>query len=266
MAYFKIPGPFGLNPEDQSKGLWNYQAPNVPWSDDQYGKNNLSSHSGTQLAHKKLQKNTISTTTDSWSDEVLVCFNVKGEEFGRLMMELRDEAVNYAQNRKLELLLWNDQSKARTKKWFNSSNQEIRDYLLPIIDSIIRVLRSLTPDNFDYDTAENNMQAGCAPGRGLRLDGSIATVCPSDTEKHRISINMRFFEIPKRGVIYGTNEFNGRDSQLMTLIHEVTHFNDVAASSDDFYSARNSLNHAGDPRAKINADSISSYILGIDIK
>ena len=151
-------------------------------------------------------------------------------------------------------------------KWFNSAEQEIRDYLLPKLDSVVRVLKSLTPENFEYDTSENSVDVGCLPSEGLVLDGVNAAVCAADTEKHRILINMHFFSIPKRGYRFGAREFNGKDSQLLTLIHEVTHFNDIAGSKDPYYEISNAQRHASSPQARINADSLSGYVLGVTVK
>ena len=218
------------------------------------------------LAHKKSQLGVSQSLEEPWSDDTLACFNVKSEEFGKMMMGLRDEAVTYAQNRRAELLRWDDLAKARTMKWFNSMEQEIRDYLLPRLDSVIRVLRGLTPDNFGYDTSENSVEAGCLPSEGLGQEGVIAAVCAANTVRHRILINMRFFDIPKRGMTYGTKDFNGKDSQLLTLIHEVTHFNDVAGSKDPYYGVRGAARNSNSPMARLNADSLASYILGIDLK
>jgi hypothetical protein len=92
-----------------------------------------------------------------------------------------------------------------------------------------------------------------------------AAVCPPDTEKHRILIGTQFFSRPKYGFTYGTTSFDGRDSQLQTLIHEVTHFDDVASSKDDFYGAKNSVMHSKKSNAITNADSLASYILGMNV-
>lgn len=53
--------------------------------------------------------------------------------------------------------------------------------------------------------------------------------------------------------------------QLLKLIHEVTHFNDVAGSKDPYYEISNALRHASSPQARINADSLGRYILGVEI-
>ncbi|MCS4291840.1 hypothetical protein M2375_000035 [Comamonas sp. BIGb0152] len=198
-----------------------------------------------------------------WDGVVNICYDVKGQRFGELMMSLRDSAISYTQDRRAELSRWDEISKARTKRWFNSSDDEIRDYLLPILDSVIRVLKSLAPENFVYDTAENNVQAGCLPGQGMVLTGVLASVCAVDIVEHRIAINMGFFEAPKMGYLYESHSFGFRDSQLLTLIHEVTHFHDVASSIDDFYGVNNATRNVANVKARMNADNLAAYILAI---
>lgn len=276
MVLFKVPGPIGTRPDEIARltagsgvsgnSFFEHQAPSNPWNGMLPGVREFPSTSLQPLAHKKSQLGVSQSLEEPWSDDTLACFNVKSEEFGKMMMGLRDEAVTYAQNRRAELLRWDDLAKARTMKWFNSMEQEIRDYLLPILDSVIRVLRGLTPDNFGYDTSENSVEAGCLPSEGLWQEGVIAAVCAADTVRHKILINMRFFDIPKRGMTYGTKDFNSKDSQLLTLIHEVTHFNDVASSKDPHYGVRGAARNSNSPMARLNADSLASYILGIDLK
>lgn len=275
MVLFKVPGSLGINvPGPRGIGdrdllgrgrgrNVNAQAPSTGWNGDLHPPSYFSVSPRLPMANKRAIVN--SSIDEAEEDSSNICYNVKGEAFGKLMMGLRDEAVTYAQSRRAELLRWDDRAKARTMKWFNTAEQEIRDYLLPRIDSVIRVLRGLTPDSFEYDTAENNVEAGCLPGQGLGEEGVVASVCAADIARHKILINMRFFEIPKRGVIYGTNKFNGKDSQLLALIHEVTHFNDVAGSKDPYYGSSSALANAKQPKARMNADSLASYILGMDI-
>ncbi|MEJ5151540.1 M35 family metallo-endopeptidase [Comamonas sp. MYb396] len=267
MTLFRVPGPIGVNVSNNSApgpefsaSLGNFQAPTTGWTGDIFP----SSFSQTPSVMRKMTKTTdlVEQIENDYAD---ICHNVRSEAFGKLMMDYRDEAVAYIKTRTAELHRWDEQAKARTLTWFNSSDDEIRDYLLPRLGSTMRVLKSLTPDNFDYDTGENRQLSGCLPGQGMFEEGAIASVCPIDTERHRILINMKFFTIPKRGVTFGTNIFTGKDSQLQTLIHEVTHFNDVASSTDDFYSNKSALFHAKHPKARMNADSLAGYILGINI-
>lgn len=258
MPIFKVPGPLGVNvPGPNGFGRDPFYANGIhqaPSCESNGGCDPYQSH----MAHKQSPLD-----APEWDGVVNICYDVKGQRFGELMMSLRDSAISYTQDRQAELSRWDEISKARTKTWFNSSDEEIRDYLLPILDSVIRVLKSLTPENFVYDTAENNVQAGCLPGQGLVLTGVLASVCAVDIVEHRIAINMGFFDLPKMGYLYESNRFGKRDSQLLTLIHEVTHFHDVASSVDDFYGVRSASGNAANVRARMNADNLAAYILAI---
>lgn len=265
MTLFRVPGPIGVNVSNNSgpgpefsASLGNFQAPTTGWTGDILP----SPFFQTPPVMRKMTK-TTDLVEQIENDYANICNNVRSEAFGELMMQYRDEAVAYTKSRKAELLRWDEQAKSRTLTWFNSSNEEIRDYLLPRLDSTIKVLNSLTPNNFHYDTGENRQLAGCLPGEGMFEEGAIASVCPIDTEQHRILINMKFFTIPKRGVTFGTRKLTGKDSQLQALIHEVTHFNDVASSKDDFYGIKSALFYASHPKARLNADNLALYILGI---
>lgn len=172
MPVFKVPGPIGVNVSG-SMGLGGdpfavngiHQAPSC-------GSNGgCDPYHATQPHHMAHKQSPLDAP--EWDGVVNICYDVKGKQFGELMMSLRDSAISYAQDRRAELSRWDEMSKARTKSWFNSSSDEIRDYLLPIMDSVIRVLKSLTPQNFEYDTQENRMGSGCLPGQGLVLTGCL---------------------------------------------------------------------------------------------
>ena len=62
--------------------------------------------------------------------------------------------------------------------------------------------------------------------------------------------------------VYGTDIIIEKDSQLLTLVHEVTHFNNVFGSKDIIYNPRKSRENAGLPNIRLNADSLAAYILG----
>lgn len=94
---------------------------------------------------------------------------------------------------------------------------------------------------------------GCIPsGNGDRL---AAEVCRPDLKTRTIGIGLAFCELP--GISYRI------DSKLATIIHEVTHFNDVFSSSDAVYQMGESLKLlASKPSAaRVNADSIVGYVL-----
>ncbi|WP_307687894.1 M35 family metallo-endopeptidase [Variovorax ginsengisoli] len=92
---------------------------------------------------------------------------------------------------------------------------------------------------------------GCTPSGNK---GSlIAEVCKPDIRTHTIGIAIGFCGLRSRSA--------EADSQLQTLIHEVTHFDDVFGSNDDVYTMWKSLSISDDTkRALKNADSIVGYI------
>ena len=67
---------------------------------------------------------------------------------------------------------------------------------------------------------------------------------------------------------FETGEVLNGDSKLLTLIHEITHFDDTFSSNDEWYGTMISKLNATDPKnrakARVNADNIAAYILGID--
>lgn len=262
MPIFRVPGPLGVDvPGVGSLGRAPlningiHQAPSC-------GSNGGCDPYHSMPSHHMAQKQSPLDAPE-WDGVVNICYDVKGKQFGELMMSLRDSAISYSQDRHAELLRWDEISKARTKRWFNSSDEEIRDYLLPIIDSVIRVLKTLTPENFEYDTQENSVRAGCLPGQGMVVTGVLAAVCPTDIVAHRIAINMGFFEVPKMGYLYESHSFGVRDSQLLTLLHEVLHFHDVASSIDYFPGVNSASRNFANLQARMNSDSLAAYILAI---
>ena len=83
--------------------------------------------------------------------------------------------------------------------------------------------------------------------------GLVAGVCKPDVMTHTIGINIDFCFLRDRSA--------EADSQLQTLIHEVTHFSDTFGSDDDIYRMAKSLLISKETaRALKNADSIAGYV------
>ena len=112
----------------------------------------------------------------------------------------------------------------KLKTWFNSSSDELRAFLLKGIQSAIKVLNGLQAKSFVTYTLENQSRAGCMP---KFIEGTAAAACRVDTIEHRIMLSGKFFQLRETTRIYGTNEMYESDSQLLTLVHEVTHFSNV---------------------------------------
>lgn len=255
MPLFIVPGPIiGVAPvrEISSCGnVSNYQAPSKGWR--------LDAAPARLSAANKL---TLPDQQAEVSSESAVCMSLSGERFADLIMGLCEDAVGYVQQRKAELIRWDGVAKARVQKWFGSTDEVLKLYLLNGLNSMLRVLGELSPDNFIDHTIENAELTGCLREANLTTN---AAACAVDTVRHRIMINPNFFILPKYSYSFGSKIFDGKDSQLMTLIHEVSHFNDVLGTGDPFYGVINALAHASSPAARTNADSITAYILGMNV-
>ena len=199
-----------------------------------------------------------------------ICPNMTNEAFAGLMMELRDEAVEIAGRRLAELERWDQPAKARVLEWFGDPGMDrrkahlsdLRTYLMAGIQLLGQVLRGLQPKNFVRWTATAHEYVGCV-NPNPNLQGVAAQVCKPDIKTHTIAIALQFCQLRRTTRIYGTDTFREGDSQLLTLIHEVTHFDDTFGSFDTWNGTTDARAHAGDPRSRRNADSLASYILGI---
>lgn len=96
------------------------------------------------------------------------------------------------------------------------------------------------------------------------MAGIAAAVCQPDTKTHTIAIALEFcnFKFDNK-TNFNTGEVLDGDTRLLTLIHEVTHFNDTVKSTDDWYGTQNSRSRTKESQSRFNADNLSSYILGV---
>ena len=83
----------------------------------------------------------------------------------------------------------------------------------------------------------------------------MAAVCKPDVATHTIAFTLEFCEL---------REFSMEsDSKLLTLIHEVTHFDDCFGSLDAVYhlsESRKAVATKGSSM-KFNADSLAGYVV-----
>lgn len=187
--------------------------------------------------------------------------NMTNKEFSILAMKLRDMAIEYIVQKRLpELERWDKQAQFRVKEWFGVADQGIREYLQKGLFSCVRVLQSLEPKNFVRFT-ENSQFLMCTTGS---MAGIAAAVCQPDTKTHTIAIALEFcnFKFDNK-TNFNTGEVLDGDTRLLTLIHEVTHFNDTVKSTDDWYGTQNSRSRTKESQSRFNADNLSSYILGV---
>ena len=146
-----------------------------------------------------------------------------------------------------------------------SQLHEMRVYLRNGLTACDRVLRSLKAANFVRWSTTAHRHLGCVNSRSDV--GLNAEVCKPDTETRTIAIALQFCYLPRDFKVFGTERIRDGDSQLLTLVHEVTHFRDVFDSSDGWYGTKNSresVANTGDiAKARVNADSLAAYIVGV---
>jgi hypothetical protein len=203
-----------------------------------------------------------------------ICPNMTNQAFARLMIELRNEAVKIVALRLQELERWDSVAKDRILEWFgdpgfgqrNAHLNDLRPYLKTGMQSLERVLRGLEAKNFVRWSPTALKHVGCInPAPDLK--GVAAQVCKPDIRTRTIAIAFVFCDLRSSTRIFGTDSFGEGDSQLLTLIHEVTHFEDVFNSTDDWNHTRNAKDLLASTKrldiARINADSIVGYIMGV---
>ncbi|MFC5476030.1 M35 family metallo-endopeptidase [Paraherbaspirillum soli] len=211
---------------------------------------------------------TVSTTpTTDTSVKVItvypetVCPNMTNEEFAETVMRLRDEAVVRTVMRIDGLSRWGANDRKEVVQWFGSDSEEVRSTLLEGLPQINRVLSSLTPSNFVRWSKVALSYLNCDGSKGDH--NTTAAVCKPDVATHKIAIGLNFCEMPDDRKNFDTGEpFNG-DSKLLTLVHEISHFNDTMNSVDSWYSTKISQDRAfeGNKLCIGNADNIAGYVV-----
>jgi hypothetical protein len=196
-----------------------------------------------------------------------ICPNMTNKEFAILALELRDMAVDYITKKRLpELERWDEEAQARARTWFGIADQSMREHLRKGLAACVRVLQGLEAKNFVRFTAGGKLVT-CVLDNGF---GTVAAVCKPDTATHTIAIALPFCEFESDNkTIFGTDKVRDGDSRLLTLIHEVTHFDDTFGSNDTWYGtvkSRRQVNSQNLEALRVNADSIAAYILGVDPK
>jgi uncharacterized Zn-binding protein involved in type VI secretion len=146
-----------------------------------------------------------------------ICPNMTNKEFCTLVLKLRDRAITLITKRRLpELERWDKDAQARVKEWFGVADQPIRQYLQKGFTACVDVLRGLDCGNFVRISELTKKNINCVLPKDT--SGVAAAVCKPDVATHTIGININFCDL---------REFSAEsDSKLLTLIHEVTHFDD----------------------------------------
>lgn len=180
-----------------------------------------------------------------------ICPQMTDEQFFEMMLSLRDRAIKVIQRREKMLVAWVDSEKERVKEWFGANDEETRAFLQTGLAKVISALAAMTGKNFIRYTPEFGESLGCTPSSPTN---QIAAVCRTDIKNRTIAFTRLFCVVE--------NISPGKDSKISTLIHEVTHFDDIFATYDHIYGFSSSRRVAGlgSTDVKTNADSYAGYI------
>ncbi|WP_321839279.1 M35 family metallo-endopeptidase [Paraburkholderia bannensis] len=197
------------------------------------------------------------TNPDSNVDVTLdpepICSNMSNKEFRASIVKSRDEAVGLIRTRIAALARWDSSDQARAKKWLGRSDDVTRGILQVGLPRLLQVMEDLKPENIiRWDNQKRrNITCTIFPDNG----STDAAVCKPDTEKRIIAIYPHFCTSPRSQLWHGC--------QVLTLIHECTHFTDVFNSNDEMYGVSVGLSlWAQDhpDKAIQNADSLACYV------
>lgn len=212
----------------------------------------LGGHNRVPLPSSSLKETDQKSTLED--DPQLICPNMSNAEFAQMVMQRRDKAVSLIDKRLTELAGWPTAARVRVAQWFGNSDVVTRDYLAGGLARIRHILAGLTPNNFVRYSGAAMAHVGCVSDSKRKL-GVVAEVCAPETATHTIAIHLDFCEL--RDFAYSM------DSQVSTLIHEVSHFHDTMNTGDAVYFMRKCRDLAkSNPEITLqNADSIAGYVI-----
>ncbi len=195
-------------------------------------------------------------------DQALICPNMTNPEFHSLMLRLRDKAVTNIDSRLAEISAWGRADQSKMALYFGPVSKELRSTLMEGLIRIRTILASLTDANFERYSEESLARTGCVP-KAPKDNLGAASVCGPDG-MHRIFIWPAFCRLPDQIESASGAPLDG-DSKLLTLIHEVSHFQDAMGTRDVWYSTRNSRWKAAEANRFCieNAENVAAYTVGI---
>lgn len=209
-----------------------------------------------EMGMPAVREKRVTESSSSWSHADLdpICPNMTNAEFATMIMERRDKAIALVSQRRNELERWSKADRERVAEWFGSSDHHVRSRLHSGLAKLHRTLQGLTPANFVRYSEKAMALVGCTSNAQRKI-GVVAEVCAPDTATRTIAIHLDFCHLRDYSFT--------RDSQVSTLIHEVTHFVDTFGARDHQYFMDQSRKLAWThPDLAIeNADSITGYIV-----
>ena len=186
-------------------------------------------------------------------DPTPICSNVSNQEFRDSIIKSREEAVGLIQKRITALAKWDASEQALAQRWLGRADDMTRSILQAGMPKLLQVMKDLKPDNIIRWDQQKQRNITCT----IFPDNSStdAAVCKPDTARRIIAIYPHFCTSPRSQLWHGC--------QVLTLIHECTHFTDVFNSVDAMYGVSIGLSFwaKDNPDQAIqNADSLACYV------
>ncbi|WP_250472190.1 M35 family metallo-endopeptidase [Caballeronia sp. GAFFF1] len=186
-------------------------------------------------------------------DTTPICLNMSNKEFRESIIKSRAEALDLIQTRIAAVSKWDARDQARVKKWLGRSDDVSRAVLQAGLPKLLSAMDDLKPENIIRWDAQKQRNITCTifPDNG----STDAAVCKPDTARRMIAIYPHFCNSPRSQLWHGC--------QVLTLIHECTHFTDVFDSIDAMYGVSVGLSFSAQENADKairNADSLASYV------
>ena len=206
------------------------------------------SHAGTG------QTNTVAGSVQDVSlDLTPICQNMSNAQFRALIERSRDAAVRMIQDRINRLEKWDAGEQARARRWFGRCDDQTRTTLQRGMPKLLDAMQKLKPENvIRWDQQkQRNITCSVFPDNGY----TEASVCKPDSVRRIVAIYPHFCTSPNMQL--------WRECQVLTLIHECTHFSDVFDSTDDMYGVNVGLTfwaQSNPEKAIRNADSLACYV------
>lgn len=182
-----------------------------------------------------------------------ICSNMTNKEFRESIIKSRAEALELIQTRITAVSKWDAREQARAKKWLGRSDDVTHSVLQAGLPKLLGAVTDLKPENIVRWDAQKQRNITCTifPDNG----STDAAVCKPDTARRMIAIYPHFCSSPRSQLWHGC--------QVLTLIHECTHFTDVFDSIDAMYGVSVGLSfwaQQNPDQAIRNADRLACYV------
>ena len=159
------------------------------------------------------------------------------DPFIKIIKNALKEQLIILETRKKELERWDKNAQDRFIKAFGFANEKAKQWILAGINKEISLNKSIPIENFK------------------KVDENVYASVNATDLKHNINIGKKFLKAP----------VNGEESQVLTLCHEMSHFDDILGTEDlGGNSPRNfaiSLARNGDERTMQSSYNFEMYFL-----